>query len=307
MRTVGRKCLTHPDPAGKLPSIEVKGLASLLNVTFNNERIKMTETVAEPTNTEGGPSQVEEKPNFPDEMAQASFNMLADLINKRNAKVGEINAVKGDRQTLTEQIEANSDKPEIVAARAERDRIQEQLDEAIMALHAVVTPEVNAILADAESSVKETEEAVKAYDDKIKPGTTYFKKMYGENLAKFLPGLARLKGFSTKGAGSSGRRVRGFTVVTVIDGEQHQHENFASAAKYLDLETAELQEAFFKAAGKDNLKEIADRVDFTVEYQEVPEGGTEPETFTAQVVAFREQKDETDTDGSDESDETASE
>lgn len=258
----------------------------------------MTEQTAEVAT-----SQVEEKPVFPDEMAEMSFNMLAKLITDRNSKVGEINAVKGDRQTLTEQIEQNSTEPEIVKAREEVRKAQEVLDEAVMALHAVVTPVVNAKLEDAESSVKETEDAVKGLDEKIKPGLAYFKKMYGENLAKHLPTLARLKGFSTKGAGASGRRVRGFEVAIVIDGESIGFDNFAQAAKYLDVETSALQAEFFKAAGKDNLKEIADRVDFTVHYQEAAEGDEEPETLEAQVIATRVTKDEgTDTEAEAEGD-----
>lgn len=241
----------------------------------------MTEQQVETTE-----SQVEEKPVFPDEMAELSFKTLSDLIANRNSEVGKVNAVKGDRQTLTEQIEAQSTKPEIVEARERVAKIQEALDEAVMALHAVVTPEVNSLLEDAESSVKDTEAKVKEYDEKIKPGLKYFKKMYGENLAKHLPALARLKGFSTKGAGATGRRVRGFDVAVTIDGETTAFENMAQAAKYLEVETATLQEAFFKASGKESLKDVGDRVDFNVTFTEVDEAGAESEN-TAQVVATR--------------------
>lgn len=235
---------------------------------------------------------VEERPNFPDEMAEASFNTLVSLINERNAEVGKINAVKGDRVALTEQVEAQSTKPEIVAARKARDEAQAVLDEAVMALHAVVTPEVDALLADAEGSVKEAEEAVKEQDAKIKPGVQFFKKMFGEELANHLPALARLKGFSTKGAGSSGRRVRGYTVDVTVDGESRGFDNLASAAKYLVVDTSVLQEAFFAAAGNpDKLKDAPDRVDFNVEYTETYDDDT-TEQKTAYLVATREAKDE---------------
>lgn len=232
-----------------------------------------------------------ETPNFPDEMAEMSFNMLSNLINNRNSEVGKINAVKGDRQTLTDQITENSTSPEIVEAREAAEAAKLAWDEAVMALHAAVQPEVDNLLKDAEASVKDTEERVKELDAKIKPGTTYFKKMYGENLAKFLPALARLKGFSTKGAGASGRRVRGYDVEVVIDGEGTTFPNLASAAKYLEVETATLQEHFFRAAGVENLKDAPDRVDFEVEYTDTNDDG-EQEQYTARVVATREVKDE---------------
>lgn len=262
----------------------------------------MTEQVAEaPVETEAAVEtevQIEETPNFPDEMAEAAFKQLSNLISQRNSKVGQINAVKGDRQTLTEQVAAESDNPSIVSARQAEQAAKEAWDEAVMALHSVVTPEVDRLLSDSESSVKEIEEQVKELDSTIKPGSNYFKKMYGENLAKFLPSLARLKGFSTKGAGASGRRVRGFDVAVTIDGETQGFENFASAAKYLDLETAALQEAFFKAAGKDNLKDIADRVDFTVTYTDTDENGNTDE-YEATVIATREVKEDEEVDTSD--------
>ena len=242
-----------------------------------------------------------ERPPFPDEMAEASFNTLVSLIEARNSEVGKINAVKGDRVALTEQVEAQSTKAEIVEARNARDEAQAVLDEAVMALHAVVTPEVDALLADAEGSVKEAEEAVKEQDAKIKPGVQFFKKMFGEDLAGHLPALARLKGFSTKGAGSSGRRVRGYTVDVTVDGETRGFDNLASAAKYLVVDTSVLQEAFFAAAGNpEKLKDAPNRVDFDVTFTETYADETTGEN-TAHLVATREEKDEAPAEAEDDS------
>lgn len=241
----------------------------------------MTEQVTE--------AQVEEQagPVFPDEMAEMAFRQLEKLINDRNAEVGKINAVKGDRQTLTEQLEENSTSPAAVDARKRRDAAQAALDEAIMDLHKAVQPEVDSLLANAEGSVKDIEEKVKEMDSTIKPGINYFKKLTSEELAKHLPPLQRLKGFSTKGAGSTGRRVRGYDVAVSIDGEVTGFENLASAAKFLDVETAVLQEKFFEAAGNPaKLADAPDRVDFTVAYVETYDDGS-TEDKEAQVVAER--------------------
>ena len=247
----------------------------------------MTETTVEQENVE------QEAPSFPDEIAELSFKQLAKLIGDRNAQVARINAVKGDRLSLLKDLEENSQAPDAVAARAARDKAQAALDEAVMALHKAVQPEIESLTTDAEKSVSDIEEAVKDYDSKIKPGMNYFKKMYGENLAKHLPGLDRLKGFSTRGAGSSGKRIRGYNVVvTEENGEVTEFPNVASAAKYLEVETADIQGKFFEAAGNpENLKDAPDQVDFTVEYVETDEDG-KSETLTAKIRAYREVKDE---------------
>lgn len=255
------------------------------------------------TTTEAAETQENQAPVFPDEMAKMSFEMLSGLIKERNSEVSKINAAKGDQQTLMEDLRESSQRPDAVKAREARDKAQEALDEAILALDKAVRPEVQEVLESA-GDTKEAEAKIKEYDEKVKPGTNYFKKMYGEDLAKHLPPLSRLRGFSTKGAGSSGRRVRGFSVEVTVDDETRNFENLASAAKYLELDTTQVQEAFFEAAGgKDKpLKEIADRVDFTVEYTEVDEDGTES-TTTANLIATRDVKDEAATE--DEADESA--
>ena len=242
----------------------------------------MTETVAQETE-----ATEEQGPVFPDEMARMSFQMLSDLIVNRNALVGKVNAVKGDRLTLQEQLEENSTNPEILALNEKIKEAQLAVDELVMQRHSLIVPEVDALLKDAESSVTQIEEKVKDLDAKIKPGAAYFKKMYGENLAKHLPQMGRLKGFSTRGAGSSGRRIRGYNVDVEIDGETTGFDNVAGAAKYLDVETSALQEAFFKAAGNpEALKDAPDTVTFSVTFTETPDDG-EPYEATAKVTATR--------------------
>lgn len=243
----------------------------------------MTETVNENAEAVEAP----EAPVFPNNDAEVSFNMINGLIKDRNAKVGKINAVKGDRLTLLKTLENESDNPAAVEARARRDQAQAALDQAIVDLHAAVQPEINAVIADAEGEAKKIEEEIKDLDSKIKPATSFFKKMFGENLAKHLVALERLKGFSTKGAGTSGRRIRGYDAAVTIDGTTTGYDNLASVAKYLGVETSQLQEAFFSAAGNpENLKDAPDEVKFSVTYTEVFEDGS-TEDKTAVVTCTR--------------------
>lgn len=226
----------------------------------------------------------QEQPNFPDEMSKLAFDQVSVLVADRNAKVGKANAAHGDRVTLTEQITENSTDPKIV-------KLRKQRDEAELALHELVKAEVDKVIADAEGSVKELEEEIAALDEKIKPAITYIKKMYGEALAKHLPSLERIKGMTVR-AGGGGRRIRGYRVVTVIDDETTEHENVAAAAKYLDVDTKELQEAFFTAAGNPaKLKDAPDEVTFEVTFTEVYEDSDEKVEKTAVVTATRESSD----------------
>ncbi len=224
------------------------------------------------------------EPVFSDELAEVAFNSIKELIVARNALVGQANAAHGDRVTLTEQITENSTDAKIVAARKQR-------DDAIMALHELVTPQVEKTIADAAGSVGAIEEEVKAHDEKIKPGVTYLKKMYGESPtspATFLPSLERVKGMTVRAGGGGGRRIRGFNVITTVDGESQEHENFASAAKWLEKETTDLQEAFFEAAGQPKqVKDAPDEVEFEVEFTETYEDSDETETKVATVKAYR--------------------
>jgi hypothetical protein len=248
----------------------------------------MTADVAEqaPETTES------EKPNFPDEMARMAFEQLVTLITERNADVAKINASKGDQQTLMEQLRESSTNPEAVQLREDIRVLTERLDEAVLALDSVVRPEVQEAMASA-GDTEGAEARIKAHDEKIKPGSAYFKKMYGENLAKHLPSLVRLKGFSTKGAGSSGRRVRGFSVSVETEAGIEYFDNLASAAKYLVVDTTQLQEKFFAAAGGPDiaLKDAPDTVNFEVEYTETYDDDT-TEQKTAKLVATRDAKDE---------------
>jgi len=243
----------------------------------------MTETAVAPAEAN------EPEPlKFEDEIHELTHKKVESLIVERNTLVGKANAVKGDRVTLMNTLTENDDDPEIVAARQAR-------DEAVMLLHSLVTPKVEAYLADAAGSVEGIEEQIKELDGKIKPGLTFYKKVYGEDAAKFLPKQERVQGLNVGRAGTGGRRIRGYAVDVTVDGETTGFDNFASAAKFLDLETAQLQNAFFEAAGNPKqVKDAPDRVEMTLNYTEVDEDENETDK-SAFVVATR-----TETEGSDE-------
>jgi archaellum component FlaC len=222
---------------------------------------------------------------FEDDLHKLAHEQLVGFITQRNALVSQANAAHGNREELAHSITETSDDPEIVAAREAR-------DEAIMTLHKLVTPKVEDMLSNAEQNTADLDEKVKELDKKIKPGLTYYKQMYSEDAVNALPSQVRSKQGSMGGGGGGGRRIRGYEIVTLIDGEEQGHENTAGLAKYLDVETVTLQEQFFSAAGNPKaLKDAPDVVEFDVAFKEVDEDGNESDN-SAHVTFTRQAKDE---------------
>lgn len=218
---------------------------------------------------------------FEDEMQELAYGKIIALIKKRNDLVAQSNAAQGNREDLASTLTETSDDPEIVAAREAR-------DEAIMRLHALVTPKVADLMENAEANATGTADALKELEGKLRPSLTFYKSLYGDDAAKLLPKRIAQKGGAS--AGGSGRRIRGYSVEIVIDDEGTVYDNFASASKYLGKETAELQDKFFEAAGNPKaLKDAPDEVKFSVQFTDVDEDGNEEEN-TAEVIATREAK-----------------
>lgn len=221
-----------------------------------------------------------EVPQFKDDMQRMAYEQLEGFIKQRNSLVGTANAANGDRVTLKEQIAEESTDAEIVAAREAR-------DEAIERLEALVNPKVDEVMANAKEATEGLEEKIKEIDAVLKPGLNYLRKLYGDEFADTLPKQTRASGMRVSNAGSGGRRVRGYNVTLTVDGEINEFENFASAAKWLDVETSRLQEAFFEAAGNPKqVKDAPDKVSFTVEFTEVDEDENET-VKVASFLAFR--------------------
>lgn len=219
-------------------------------------------------------------PTFTDEMQELVYKKIVESINERNSLVGTINAANGDRLALTEQITEEDTDKEIVKAREARDA-------AIMALDALVRPKVEALVSEAAGGLDEATAKVKEIEATLKPGLSYYKKMYGDNPDEF-PALVRSRSARIGSSGTGGRRIRGFSLTVTANGEVENFPNFAGAAKWLDIDTQVLQEKFFEAAGTTDLKEIADKVSFEVEYEETDDENN-VRKVSASVLAERDE------------------
>lgn len=235
-----------------------------------------TTTVAEPTTEDT----TAPEPTFADGFQKMAYEQLEELIAERNSLVGTVNAANGDKSALREQIMEESTDDDIVAAREAR-------DEAIERLEALVKPLIDAIVNESSSGLADTEEKVKELEQKIKPGISYYKKMYGDDASEFLTPLTRVRSARIGNTGTGGRRIRGFNLTVTLNGEVTDYESFSAAAKALDTETSVLQDAFLEAAGNPKqIKDAPDKVSFTLTVTEVDED--ENETASEAVfLAYR--------------------
>lgn len=214
---------------------------------------------------------------FANEMQKMQYNSLVEFINKRNDLVSKINAATGDREALVESV-ANSSDESIAHLRNSIADLQERFD-------ALVAEAVDALLAESTDNAEGLQNEVKEIDETVKPGLSFYKKLYGDDAAAELPKLDRLKG-ARSGSGSGQKRIRGYDVDVFVDGETTSFENFSQAAKAVGVDTAALQEGFFAKAGVEKLKDAPDEVEFSVSWVEEDDDGNEFEN-TATVTARR--------------------
>ncbi len=248
----------------------------------------MTETAVDvndaPVGTEANEAEAPKELVFQNELHHLAFEQIKQYVSERNAIVGRLNAAQGDRVSLTEQIKNESTDPAIVAAR-------EAVAEAQEALDALVNPLVEQAITDASGSTDDLEKALSDLDGKLKPAVTFFKKAFeGDPTVEALPTQDRLKGATVGRAGSGTRRIRGFNVIVTVDGKTKEFENFAGAAKYLEIDTSDLQKLFFESVGKGmdvKISDLPDEQRFVINYTEVDEDGETEVEKEAIVKAYR--------------------
>lgn len=222
-----------------------------------------------------------EKPKdlvFQDDLHRLQYESFQALIKEKNSLVGRANAAKGDRESLTAEIRDNSTDPEIV-------NLREQISELIFKLDGLVKPQVDAAISAASGDVNEIEEQIKAKDKTLKSGLTYFFSVYGDEWKDHFTKQDRLKGVTLR-SGGGGRRIRGYNLTVTVDGEDKTFENFSTAAKYIDVETIDLQRAFMDEAGTEDADKFPPVVSFNVNYVDTDKDGNKTEK-SAHVRAFK--------------------
>lgn len=215
---------------------------------------------------------------FQDDLHRLQFLSLDALIKERNDLVGRANAANGDRQTLTETIRDNSNDPQIV-------ELRELISQKILELDALVKPLVDKTIEESAGDVNQIEEQIKEKDKTLKSGLTYFKSVYGDDAASFFSKQERLRGTQLRSSGG-GRRIRGYDLTVTVDGEDRTFQNFSTAAKFIGVDTADLQREFFVKAETEDAAKLPPEVRFVVEYSDTDKDGNKTEK-SAIVRAFK--------------------
>lgn len=140
----------------------------------------------------------------------------------------------------------------------------EKLESTLETLYGQRTAKVEPVLSAEYAKALEASgvdpEALNAQLKTINATKKYLVTMYGEAVLAETPKVEGRRASSTGGSGTGGRRIRGFEVY--IDGKLSAIKNkdgvlkstFSCAAKELEVETVELQRAFFEAAGSEDVK-----------------------------------------------------
>lgn len=223
---------------------------------------------------------------------------LVDTINEHNALAARVKAASGDEQSLLETLRENNDSDEakkITAAIEELDNKREALhakrDEILKPIAAKMIEDSKAGLGDAEAKAADLLKTINA-------GKKYLSDLYTEAALADLPDIVGKRRASSggSGGGTGARRIRGFDVyidgvlATGRNGKGEQVSNMASAAKILGVETENLRDAFFAAAGTDDSSKYPKEVEFTVT---VTEGeGDDAKPVVKTIVAKRVAADE---------------
>jgi hypothetical protein len=140
------------------------------------------------------------------------------------------------------------------------EQLQSALETVLAARLLKVEPVLSAEYAKALEASGVDPEALNAQLKTINATKKYLVAMYGEAVLEDTPKVEGRRAATGGGSGSGGRRIRGFEVY--IDGKLSAIKNakgelkstFSCAAKELEVETVELQRAFFEAAGSEDVK-----------------------------------------------------
>ena len=215
-----------------------------------------------------------------DVMKQMQVDTLNGMIKEANELIAQVNAAQGNKDELFESI---ANREEFADLRNQIAELQEQLE-------AAVNVQVEQALANKTDNTAELNEKIKGLTETIKPGISYFKKLYGEKGLEDLVKLDRVKGTRTGGGGTGGKRIRGYNWVVTLKSKEgettNEYENAANAAKALAVDTKTLQEQFFAKAGVEQIKDAPDEVILTANFKGTDGEGNEY-PIEATIRAYR--------------------
>lgn len=206
-----------------------------------------------------------------DDFGQMAKERLLSVINEAVGLSGQVKAASGDPQSLLENLRENSDNEQAQKITAAIEKIDNDREALVNKRDEILKPIVTQMIEAAKSGSEGVVEKFNALKATAAAGRKYLVDLYGdaavEDLPKF-PGMRSASGGSNAGSGQ--RRVRGFdayvdgVLSTARNGKGEQTSNLAAAAKQIGVDTEQMRELFFGAAGSKDSKDWPATVEFTV-------------------------------------------
>lgn len=198
---------------------------------------------------------------------RAFASRLIAEIESHNKIVAQIKASSSNLDDVMDAVRADTSDKKVAEATKKIEDLNAQLEKVENALRDYVKGVAEKRLSEQkETDTSGLDEQRKALSTKIAQGVNYLAGETGvDKKALPLPKIATLRGISSgEGNGAGGRRLRGFSVT--VDGKEALmggKSSFSAAAKAVDMNTPELQDLYFKAAGTDDAEKFPARVEFT--------------------------------------------
>jgi len=202
-----------------------------------------------------------------DDFGKVALQRYIQVVEQHNALVAKTKAVES-KEKFAEAF--MNEALELSEFNAQIEKLESALEDLKGQRLVVATPLITPAYEAALAGVGVDPEQVKELKKQISASAKYLTSMYGDAVLADAPkpDAMRAAGGST---GGGGRRIRGFEVYVdgVIQGAKNADgvfkSTFSHAAKALEVETVELQRAFFEAAGQEDTK--ADSFPALVEFE----------------------------------------
>lgn len=207
-----------------------------------------------------------------DQFGQEMKKRLVDTINEHNALAARVKAASGDFMSALDALRANSGNADADKITAKIEELDEQREALVKKRDEILKPLAEKMVEDAKAGVGDAEAQAADLLKTVNAGKKYLTDTYGEEHVEDLPAVVGKRRASSggSGGGSGQRRIRGFDVF--IDGnlatgrnaKGESVSNMAAAAKILGVDTEDLRNAFWEAAGTDDSSKYPATVEFTV-------------------------------------------
>ena len=194
-------------------------------------------------------------------MAMALDNFGKTFLDNHNALVEAYNVLVGkaksidSKEAFAEEFMKND--PQFAEINAEIEKLESALESLLGKRLVQATPLIEPAYDEAIKGVGVDPEVLKQNLAQIRAAAKYLTTMYGDEVLKDAP---KVESFRQSGGTSGGRRIRGVEIYidNVLSAQKNQKgemkSTFTAAAKQLEVETTDLQRAFFAEAGMDDVK-----------------------------------------------------